>query len=87
MSRGRRIFINDNSHMARPGQCVVVSLMTVRMDSNLPVSDLWENTLGDCCEDQTGRCIRRGGWAGKYFIQSQTACNLIILVSVMLVSR
>ena len=29
MSRGRRIFINDNSHMARPGQCVVVSLMTV----------------------------------------------------------
>ena len=32
-----------------------------RMDSNLPVSsELWEETRGDCCEDQTGRCIRRG---------------------------
>ena len=85
MSRGRRIFINDNSHIAH-GQASLWwrawLLPASGQDRHLPVSEWWEETLWDWCGSDRSLNKKRS-WAGKYFIQSQTACNLI-LVPVML---
>lgn len=87
MSRGRRIFINDNSHIAHGHASLwwrAWLLPASGQDRHLPVSEWWEETLWDWCGSDRSLNKKRS-WAGKYFIQSLTACNLII-VWVILVS-
>ena len=98
MSRGRRIFINDKLQLARPGpgQCVPVQCSPVQCQWGwLPSARLAGQPSS--CVRVVGRksgllggsdrsLYKKRSWAGKYFIQSQTACNLIV-VWVLLVCR
>ena len=94
MSRGRRIFINDKLQLARPGpgQCVPVQSSASGDDFHQPDwlgSHLSVRVVGrksGLLGGSDRSLYKKSSWAGKYFIQSRTACNLII-VSVMLHSN
>ena len=81
MSRGRRIFINDITHtwpgLITPSQWTGQPSSRVRVVGRNSERLLWGSDRS---------LYKKRSWAGKYFIQSQTACNLII-VWVILVSR
>ena len=86
MSRGRRIFINDNSHMAGLGQCGgELDYFQRTGQPSSRVRAVGRNCVRLLWGSDRSRYKKRS-WPGKYFIQSQTACNLII-VWVILVCR
>ena len=78
MSRGRRIFINDKSHMAIPvsGVSLMASLSLDRQPS--PCVRAVGRNSGILLWGSDRSLDKKRSWAGKYFIQSMSACNLIL---------